>query len=81
MVLTLHESCQHFASSLEERMAHHDLQKFLQPLPSTLDHVITEPVREYFPWQGRDRDTCALSLQDVAEVLEIGIAAPHRTLA
>jgi len=56
-------------------MAHHNLQKPLQPLPPMLNHIITKPIRKHLPRQRRDRDTRALALQDIAEVFEVGVAA------
>lgn len=62
-------------------MAGDDLQKPLQPLSPVLDHIVTEPVGKHFPRQRRDRHPCALPLEDVAEILEIRIAAVNDGLA
>jgi hypothetical protein len=43
-------------------MTSHDLQEPLQALATMLDYVVAEPVREHFPWQGRDRDSRAFAL-------------------
>lgn len=58
-------------------MAHDDLEKPLQPLPPMLDHVVAEPIRKDLARQRRDGDARALALQDVAEILEVRVAAPH----
>ena len=42
-----------------------------------LNDIVAEPVRKHLPGQGRDRHARALPLQYVAEVFEIGVAAPH----
>lgn len=52
---TLHEARQNLAPSLQQWMTHHDLEKSLQTLPSVLDHIIAEPIREHFAWQWGDR--------------------------
>lgn len=54
-----------------------DLQKLLQPLTAMLDDVVAEAVREDLPRQRGDGDARALALEDVAEVLEVGVAAAH----
>lgn len=56
-------------------MSHYDLQKPLQPFPSMLNHIIAEPVREHFSWERRNGDARGLALEDVAEVLEVGVSA------
>lgn len=58
-------------------MASDDLQEPLQPLPPMLNHIIAEPVREHLPRQWRDRHPRALPLENIAEVLEIGVSAAH----
>src|SRR5690606_15594107 len=73
-VLTLHETRQHLTPCLQQRVPHHNLQKPLQPLPSVLNHIVTESIREHLPWQRRDRDARRLPLEDVAEMFEIGVA-------
>lgn len=56
-------------------MAHHNLQKSLQPLPPMLDHIVAESVRKHFARQRWDGDTRALPLEDVTEVFEVGVAS------
>lgn len=46
-----------------------------------LNHIIAKAIRKHLPRQRRDRNARALALQDVAEVLEVGVAAAHRRLA
>lgn len=74
---TLHKTCQHLAPRLQQRVSNHDLQKPLQSFPPVLNHVVAEPVREHLSGQRGDGDACALPLQDVAEVLEVGVAPAH----
>lgn len=42
-----------------------------------LDNVIAKAVRKDLARQRRDGDARALALQDVAEILEVRVAAPH----
>lgn len=56
-------------------MSDHDLHEPLQSLPPVLDHIITEPVRKDLAWQRWDCDASRFTLKDVAEVLEVGVAA------
>ena len=45
-----------------------------------LDDVVAEAVREDFAGQRRDRDSRALALEDVPEVLKVRVASPHRAV-
>ena len=58
-------------------MAGNYLQEPLQSLPAVLDDIVTEPIRKHLPGQRRNRHPCALALQDIAEIFEIGVAAAH----
>jgi hypothetical protein len=69
--LTLNETRQDLASRLQKRMSYNNLQKPLKTLPSVLNNIITKPVRKHLPRQRWDRNTSALSLQNVAEVLKV----------
>lgn len=40
-----------------------------------LNHIITEPIRKHLSGQGGDRDARGLALEDVPEVLKVGVAA------
>lgn len=42
-----------------------------------LDDVVAEAVRKDLSRQRRDGDARALALQDVAEILKVGVASPH----
>ena len=55
-------------------MTDDDLQEALQPLAAVLDDVVGEAVREDLARQRRDGDAGGLALEDVAEVLEVGVA-------
>jgi hypothetical protein len=79
--LTLHKRPEDFAPRLQQWVADHDLQKALEPLAAVLDDVVGEAVREDFPRQGRDGYAGGLSLQDVAEVLEVAVAAADDRVA
>jgi hypothetical protein len=74
---TLYKASQNLTPGLQQRMPGHDLQKPLQPLTAMLDDVVAEAVREDLPRQRGDGDARALALEDVAEVLEVGVAAAH----
>lgn len=69
--LTLNETRQDLASRLQKWMSYNNLQKPLKALPSMLNNIITKPVRKHLPRQRWDRNTSALSLQNVAEVLKV----------
>lgn len=58
-------------------MSRHNLQEPLQPLTPVLDHIVAESVREYLARQWGDSHARAFALEDVAEVLEVGVAAAH----
>lgn len=74
---TLYETRQHLTSRLQQRMSRDNLQEPLQPLPSVLNDVVAEPVGKNLARQWGDSHSCALTLQDIAEVLEVGVAAAH----
>jgi hypothetical protein len=67
----LNETRQDLASRLQKWMSYNNLQKPLKTLPSMLNNIITKPVRKHLPRQRWDRNTSALSLQNVAEVLKV----------
>lgn len=75
--LTLHKAREDLAPSLQQRVADDDLQEALQALAAVLDHVVAEAVGEDLAGQRGDGDAGRLALEDVAEVLEVGIAPPH----
>lgn len=56
-------------------------QEPFQALPPALDDFVGEAVREHLAWQGWDVDACGFVLEDVAECLEVGVAAPDRRMA
>lgn len=58
-------------------MARNNLQESLQTLSPVLNHVIAEAVGEHFPRKRRYCDSCALTLQDIPEVLEVGVPPAH----
>lgn len=58
-------------------MTRNNLQEPLQTLSPVLNHVIAEAVGEHFPRKRRYCDSCALALQDVSEVLEVGVSPAH----
>lgn len=62
-------------------MSHDDLQEPLQPFPAVLNHVVAEAVGEHFPGKGWDGNARRLALEDVPEVLEVAVAAPHDAVA
>jgi len=79
--LTLDKASQHLTTSLQQWMTNNNLQEPLQSLPPMLNHIIAKPVREDLSWQRRNRDSRRLALQNVAEVLEVGIASADRGMA
>lgn len=78
---TLNERGQHLAPRLEQRVPDDDLEELLQAGPAALDDVVAEAVGEDLSRQGGDGDAGALALEDVAEVLEVGVPAADAALA
>lgn len=74
---TLYEAGQHFTPCLQKRVSGHNLQEPLQSLAAMLDHVVAEAVGEHLARERGDGDARALSLQDIAEVLKVRVAAAH----
>lgn len=74
---TLYEAGQHLASCLQERVSRYDLQEALKPLSPMLNDVVAESVGEDFTRQRRNGHTCALPLENIAEVLEIRVSPAH----
>lgn len=62
-------------------MADDNLEKLLQPGPPALYDVVAEPVGEDLARQGRNGDAGRLALEDVAEVLEVRVAAADGRVA
>ena len=62
-------------------MADDDLQESLEPLASVLNHVVAEAVGEDLAGQRGDSDAGGLALEDVAEILEVGIAPAHGAMS
>lgn len=75
--LTLHEACQYFATGLQQRMPHHNLQKPLEPLPPVLDNIITKPICKHLPWQRGYGDPRALPFKYISEIFKVGVAATY----
>lgn len=76
-VRILYKARQYLTPRLQEWMPGNNLQKPLQPFPAMLDDVVTEPIRKHLPGQWRNSDPRALTLEDIAEVFEVGVAAAH----
>jgi hypothetical protein len=77
----LHKWAQHLTTGLQQRMAHHNLEEPLQSFSSMLDYIVRKTVREDFAWQRWYCHSCRLSLENVAEVLEIAIASADYAVA
>lgn len=58
-------------------MTRDNLQEPLKSLASVLNDIVTEPVGENLARQWGDSHARALALQNIAEILEIGVAAAH----
>lgn len=58
-------------------MSSDDLEEALQTLAAVLNDVVAEPVGENLPGERGYRDARALALQDIAEILEVGVPAAH----
>ncbi|KAB8356482.1 hypothetical protein FH972_024065 [Carpinus fangiana] len=55
-------------------MPNHNLQETLQALTAVLYDVVAEAVCEYLAGQRRDGNAGRLALEEVAEVLKVGVA-------
>lgn len=73
--LTLNKRRQNLTTRLQQRVSHHNLQKPLKALATVLNNVVGEAVGEHLAGQWRDGDSCGFALEDVAEVLKVGVAA------
>lgn len=62
-------------------MANDDLQEALQSLTAMLDDIVAEAVGEDLAWQRRDCDPGRLALENIAEVLKVGVAPAHTTMS
>lgn len=71
---TLDEGSQDLAAGLEERVANHDLEELFETSPPALDDVVRESVGEDLAGKRGDGDAGALTLEDVAEVLEVAVS-------
>jgi hypothetical protein len=58
-------------------MSSDNLEEPLQTLTPVLDDIVAEPVGENLSRERGYRDARAFALQDIAEVLEIRVAAAH----
>lgn len=58
-------------------MAGNNLQEPLQAFPTVFDHIIAEPVGEDFPGEWWYCDSRALALQDIPEILKVGVSSTH----
>jgi len=76
-LLTLHKRREHFTPRLQQWMPNHNLQESLEPLPTMLNHVVGEAVRQDLAWQRWYSDARALALQYVAEGFEVAVAPAH----
>jgi len=54
-----------------------DLKEALEALAAVLDDIVAETVCEYLARQRGYRNARAFTLQDIAEVLEIGVPTAH----
>jgi len=73
----LYETSQHLTPSLQEWVPRHNLQEPLKTLTPVLNDVVTEPVREHLTRQRGNSNSRALALEDIAEILKVGVAATH----
>lgn len=62
-------------------MADDNLEELLEPRTATLDDVVAEAVGEDLAGERRDGDASALALENVAEVLKVGVATADAALA
>lgn len=58
-------------------MSRDNLKETLETFSAVLDDIVTEPIGEHFAWQWGYCDARAFALQDIAEVLEVRVAAAH----
>lgn len=66
---------------LQKGVSRYYAQEPFKALPSAFDDFVGEAVREHLAWQGRDVDACGFVLEDIAECLEVGVAAPDCGMA
>lgn len=76
-VRILHETSQHPTPCLQQRMPDDDLQEPLQPPSPLLDDAVVEAIQVHFARQWGDANARGLPLKQIAEDLEVGVAAAH----
>jgi hypothetical protein len=77
LTLTLDKASQNLTARLQKRVPSNNLQKALETLAAVLDHIVAETVGEDLAGQWGYRDSCTFALEDIAEVLEVGVPAAH----
>lgn len=78
--LTLDKGGQDLAPCLQEGVTDDDLEELLEACTTTFDNIVAEAVGEDLSGQRRDSDTGALALENVAEVLEVGVSTTDAAL-
>lgn len=80
-LLTLDKGGEDLAPRLQQRVPDDDLEELFQAGAAALDDVVAEAVGEDLSRERGDGDAGALALEDVAEVLKVGVAAADAALA
>ncbi len=62
-------------------MSHYNLEKLLQSRPTTFNDIVAEAICKDLSGQRGDGDARALALEDVTEVLKVGVAPANGALA
>lgn len=78
--LTLDKGSQDLAPCLQQGMTDDDLEELLEACATTFDNIVAEAVGEDLSGQRRNSDTGALALENVAEVLEVGVSTTDAAL-
>lgn len=58
-------------------MTRHNLQEPLKTFPAMLNDVVAESVGENLARKRGNSDSCALSLEDIAEVFKVRVTSAH----
>jgi hypothetical protein len=77
LTLTLDKASQNLTARLQKRVPSNNLQEALETLAAVLDNIVAETVGEDLAGQWGYRDSCTFALEDIAEVLEVGVPAAH----
>lgn len=73
----MYVASKHFTPRLQKRVSGDNLEEALQTLAAVLNDIVAEPVGKNLPGEWGYRDARAFALQDITEILKIGVPTAH----